>query len=324
MPGVFTVSLDFELYWGVRDKLSLEEYGANVRGAHQAVPRLLELFAERGVHATWATVGFLFFESKEALLEGLPGPKPSYANPALSPYPILETLTSGDPHYFALGLVEQIRATPGQELASHTFCHYYALEAGQTAEQFRADLEAAQRVARQRFGQPMRSLVFPRNQANHLEVLRQSGFTAYRGNERGWFYGAYTEEQQTPTRRALRLLDTYLNLSGHHTYPLPQAENGLLNLPSSRFLRPFSPQLAPLEGWRLRRIIGSMEHAAKAGEVYHLWWHPENFGVHLEKNLAFLGRVLEVFQTLREQQGMQSLNMGEIAQRVQEGGRDSS
>lgn len=317
MPGIFTVSLDFELYWGVRDKLSLEEYGANVLGAHQAVPRLLEIFAEYGVHATWATVGFLFFEGKDELLKSLPGEKPGYADPNLSPYPVLQSVTPGDPHYFAPGMVEKILATPGQELASHTFCHYYALGAGQTAEQFRADLNAAQEVSRRRFGKASASLVFPRNQANYLGVVRETGFAAYRGNERGWFYGAYTEEQQTPLRRALRLADNYFNLSGHHTYPLPRAQDGLVNIPSSRFLRPYSPRLAPLEPLRLARIARSMEQAATADEVYHLWWHPENFGVNLEENLAFLQKVLEGFKALQSRHGMMSLHMGEIAELAQ-------
>ena len=58
------VSLDFELYWGVRDKTSLEAYKANLLGARHIIPRLLELFAHYGVRATWATVGFLFFDEK--------------------------------------------------------------------------------------------------------------------------------------------------------------------------------------------------------------------------------------------------------------------
>ena len=30
--GVFTVSLDFELYWGLRDKRTISEYEANLKG----------------------------------------------------------------------------------------------------------------------------------------------------------------------------------------------------------------------------------------------------------------------------------------------------
>jgi hypothetical protein len=37
-----------------------------------AVPALLDLFAERSVACTWATVGLLFFSTNKAMLAGLP------------------------------------------------------------------------------------------------------------------------------------------------------------------------------------------------------------------------------------------------------------
>src|SRR2546426_12614664 len=57
----FIISLDFELFWGVRDVTTLDRYGANLRGVRDAIPAMLRLFSERGIRATWATVGFLFF-----------------------------------------------------------------------------------------------------------------------------------------------------------------------------------------------------------------------------------------------------------------------
>ena len=40
---------------------------ANLHGAREALGRLLELFEERGIHATWATVGKLFAHGREDL-----------------------------------------------------------------------------------------------------------------------------------------------------------------------------------------------------------------------------------------------------------------
>jgi hypothetical protein len=65
MTGRFVISLDFELLWGVRDHADRDSYGKNVLGARNAVPKMLEIFAKNGISATWATVGFLFCESKE-------------------------------------------------------------------------------------------------------------------------------------------------------------------------------------------------------------------------------------------------------------------
>ena len=84
MSGHFIVSLDFELLWGVRDHADRDTYGKNVLGVRDAVPKMLELFAENEISATWATVGFLFCESKEELMASLPSELPVYSNPRRS------------------------------------------------------------------------------------------------------------------------------------------------------------------------------------------------------------------------------------------------
>jgi len=56
-----------------------------------------------------------------------------------------------------------------------------------------------------------------------------------------------------------------------------------------------------------------MARAAEAGALYHLWWHPENFGAFLDENLAFLERILDHFEWLQRRVGMQSMTMTEAA-----------
>jgi hypothetical protein len=85
------ISLDFELMRGVRHHLSVAEYGANVRGVRQAIPRLLDLFERSGIRATWATVGFLFCETRDELIANLPILRPDYRQKHLSNYGYRET-----------------------------------------------------------------------------------------------------------------------------------------------------------------------------------------------------------------------------------------
>ncbi|RTQ50607.1 polysaccharide deacetylase [Hymenobacter gummosus] len=323
-PGKLVISLDFELYWGVRDQQTLQQYGANILGVRRAIPAMLGLFQKFGLRVTWATVGLLFFRKKEDMLAHLPAVRPEYADPKLSPYLAMDEVgpdEEHDPYYFGQSLIDQIRAVPGQEMATHTFCHYYCLERGQTPESFRADLEAAVRVAREQ-GVELRSLVFPRNQYNaaYLDICRELGITSYRGNEQSWIYEARNEEEQTLYKRGARLLDAYLNLSGHHCHSLQDiARSGQpYNIPASRFLRPWSGRLQPLEGLRVRRMLAAMEHAAKHGLIYHLWWHPHNFGANLEQNMAVLRRLAEHFQHLQQRYGMESVSMRDIADRLQQ------
>ena len=317
-PGTFVISLDFELMWGVRDVHTKETYGANILGVRRAIPSMLDLFAEFGLSATWATVGLLFFETKAELLAGLPAVRPAYADANLSNYVALPELgpnEDADPYYFGRALLDRIRAVPGQEVATHTFSHYYCQEPGQTAEAFRHDLAAAVAAA-QAQGVALRSLVFPRNQYNqaYLDICREAGITSYRGNEAAWMYRKTNEAAQTPWQRAARLLDAYVDLSGPNCAdPAELARSFPFNIPASRFLRPWSARLRAGEGLRLRRILAGLTHAARHGQVFHLWWHPHNFGAHLAKNMAVLRAIAVHYQALQQQYGLRSRTMSELA-----------
>jgi hypothetical protein len=73
---------------------------------------------------------------------------------------------------------------------------------------------------------------------------------------------------------------------------------------------------ALLERLRFRRISSAMETAARHRKLFHLWWHPHNFGVDLHKNLMFLRGVLDCFRRLQDRYGMRSLTMGALAEEV--------
>lgn len=326
--GALVISLDFELHWGVRDSKPLDSYRQNLLGVRTAVPAMLQLFAQYGIHATWAAVGFIFFEKKDDLLASLPVRRPAYRNRRFSPYEQLDGLganESEDPLHFAASLIRQVSAAPNQEIGSHTFSHYYCLEEGQDLATFRSDLEAAQRAAA-RYGLELRSLVFPRNQcsAEYVAACAEMGFQSYRGTESSWLYRSRSKGEESLPRRALRLADAYLGITPHHCQSLEQIRQARpFNIPASRFLRPYSPSLAALEPLRMRRILSGLEHAAEKGLVYHLWWHPHNFGVHTAENLAFLEKVFKRFAQLREAKGMESLNMGEISRRLGAAGTEA-
>lgn len=316
MIGALVVSLDMELMWGVRHGRTKDSYGHRVLGERQAIPAMLDLFAANGIHATWATVGFAMCEGKEDLLARAPENRPSYADPACSNYSYLEEAGDSektDPYYFAPSLLRLVASYPGQEIGSHTFSHYYCLEPGQTVEQFAADLAASARILRD-FGADCASIVFPRNQYSdaYLEVCKAAGVKAFRGNEAAWCYEPGNGEEQTAARRLARLVDSYLPLTGSHV-AAPDPTARIVNVPSSRFLRPHSRRMAPLDGLRLARITSAMTAAARTGRVFHLWWHPHNFGGEMAENMLFLGKIVAHYRTLADRYGMASKGMAEAA-----------
>lgn len=313
--GRLVISLDFELLWGVRDHADRTTYGVNILGARDAVPRILDIFADNGIRATWATVGFLFCESRDELLDSVPSVKPDYRIQPLSSYRYLDevgTDEATDPYYFAPSLIDLICSTPGQEVGTHTLSHYYCLEDGQTLDAFEADLRAARKLARRR-GIELKSIVFPRNQfaPEHIAVCARTGIKVYRGNPGSWAYRPTKGAGQTPTRRALRLLDAYSGVLGSHAFRATVARP--TNVPASRFLRPCAGRLAPFHALHLAAVERGMTAAARAGECFHLWWHPHNFGVGLGDNLAGLERLVAHFRRLQDDHGMASMAMGDFA-----------
>ena len=322
LPGAFVVSLDFELLWGVRDRIgSQDAYMENIIGARQAVPRLLALFEGFEIAATWAIVGCLFATSRAELEAFTPKVRANYTDQKLSPYE--ETVGEGeweDPLHFAWSLIELIQNSPRQEIATHTFSHYYCGERGQDHKTFRADLEAACGIAARR-GLKVRSIVFPRNQHNPLydDILLENEITAYRGNpvSSAWSFANGTEGRMAG-KRMRRLLGAYIDIGGPQTLRWNEVlqPNGLSNVRASTLLRPFRPSLRPLEPLRLRRIKQGINHAAKNREIFHLWWHPHNFGSYIDENLDFLRKILSEVHRCQREHGMISLSINGVDEMV--------
>src|ERR1700694_5390964 len=320
-PGALVVSLDFELHWGMRDHIGPNDPEfADLRPSRQIVADLAALFARRGIRASWATVGFLFASTGRELAAHLPDVRPAYHQTHLDPY--LEAVgedEESDPEHLAGSLIRDLAATPGQELASHTFSHYYCLETGQTEAALRADLAAAQAIARLR-GLNLTSLVWPRNQWNprYAAAVLDSGFICFRGTQPSWGHRARRPDDQGVLSRAARLMDSYGGSSPPPTTPWDRVRrrDGLCDIPASAFLRPYSPRRRALEPLRLARLARGLKNAARAGRIFHLWWPPHNFARHTTQCFYLLKRLFDAYDRLNDTEGMQSLSMGDVARVV--------
>jgi peptidoglycan/xylan/chitin deacetylase (PgdA/CDA1 family) len=315
--GIFVISLDFELFWGVWDVTTKERYGANILGVREVIPQLLNLFDEYNIRSTFATVGFLFAKDKKDLNTYLPAIKPGYSNVNYNVY-AKELISVGnndvdDPYHFGYTLFEQLKQS-NHEIGTHTFCHYYCLEEGQSINEFDADIKAAKQIAA-KHNIELSSIVFPRNQVNqeYLSVLKDNGINVYRGNPTSWIYKPRKFTAEVLFIRLCRLLDTYLPISGYNTHVINKQGPLPVNIPASRFLKPYNKRLAWLEKIKLKRIMNEMTRAAQKNELYHLWWHPHNFGVNIVENNANLDIILAHFKKLEKQYGFKNLTMKDAA-----------
>ena len=311
--GVLCISLDFELHWGTFETVKLDEKGRQrFRQTRDTIPLLLNLFDQYGIAATWATVGMLFNNDAAEWDASIPEILPEYVNDKVSSYSWVNAnrfTTDKEQFYFAPELVNLIASHDQMELATHTYSHYYCREAGQHTASFEADLKMAIHKALQR-GFTLKSLVFPRNQFNpeYLEVCQQLGITSVRSNPESWFWDAARKESLI--KKMVRAADHFFNIDQHTCVPIASLDPSQMpfQIPASRFLRPWHPNRL-INSLKLRRIKNEMTHAACTGSLYHLWWHPHNFGNHPEQCMSDLQELLEHFRILEKQYGMKSLHM---------------
>ena len=215
MAGNFIVSLDFELFWGVSESKTIDNYGNNIYNTHEVVIKMLKLFKKYNIEATWATVGFLFFKDIKNLDDFISEnkiQKINYNNESLNNFSVLSKVGNLDKRYlFALDLVHKIIESDGQELASHTFSHMYTLENGVILKDIETDVDVMVKLFNQ-FGLSLDSIVFPRNQYSKdvLNLIGNTTIKTFRGNQNSYLYKPSLN--QNLFKRFLRLLDSYVNI----------------------------------------------------------------------------------------------------------------
>ena len=313
--GYFLISLDFELQWGRFDKVVLDNVRKKeLESTLELIPQMLKLFEENKIAVTWAVVGMMFNKSREEWIKNIPKSIPEYTNKKLSPYQYFNSLESDETlnkYFFALELIKSIKIAQKQELATHTYSHYYCLEDGQSIEHFKADLEIVKSISNE-----IKSLVLPRNQFNikYHSVCKTLEFSTIRTNPSSWYWKANADNL---LKRLFRLIDTFNLFSYNKCIHLDFFKKQTIFpyfLPSSRFLRSWMPKNKILNFIKLLRIKFEMTHAAKYKKYYHVWWHPENFGNHPNRCFSELKIIIDHYLKLQNKYGFKSVTMGEFGE----------
>jgi len=302
------VSLDFEMFWGVKDSKSISDYRVNLLGVWDVVPKLISVFEDFQVKSTWATVGQLMCDNYEHWLSL------TQSNEHLlhlkNDLNLDDALIKANEKlFFALPLVREVLKSNLSEIATHTFFHMFCNGRKFKPSDLKVDLELCQLLGRD-LGVEIKSIVFPRNQfkKEYLEVIRQAGIHIYRGNPKGRLYSNGHFVPCGKFGRASRFLDSYLPITSHSD-AIIESEDGLINVPASNFFRPYNNAVEVFERLKVSRIKRAMTEVARKGGVYHLWWHPHNFGGDVDTNLSQLRSILRHFKFLESEFGMETKSM---------------
>ena len=317
--GYFLVSLDYELQWGSFDKVVLDENKKReLDNTLELITKILKQFGDNNIAATWAVVGMMFCKNKDEWEHNIPTTIPLYKNTELSPYQYFQTIENikeYEKYFFALDSINAIINTVKQELATHTYSHYYCLEQGQTSKNFKADLAKAKQLMEQQ-NCKIDSLILPRNQFNaaYNSVCNELDIATIRTNPTSWYWKAGNDNI---LRRIFRLLDTF-NLFSYskciHLGFFNQQNLRPYFLPASRFFRSWKPNSKIVNHIKLLRIKLEMTYAAKHKKYYHIWWHPENFGNHPNECLQELKSIVQHYLMLQNKYDFKSVSMSEFGE----------
>ena len=305
--GVFTISLDFELIWGTRDKYGIDRFREACQIERDfVIDRLLKLFVDFKFPATWCIVGHLMLDHCAVQNGGkhpeIVPPRHFWCNDWFELDPCRDE--GSEPLFYAQSLVRKIQECKiPQEIASHTFSHVIFGDPGCSKETARTELKACVRAAAD-LGIRMESFVFARNSVGHLDALREFGFRIYRGAEPQWY-----DSIPTSLKRIARL-STVLAASDPPVVLPIDAGDGLWNVPASMLYFPMHGvrRFVPMH-LRVKRAIKGLDAAAREKKIFHLWFHPTNLSDHTETMFEGLEKIFEHARAMREKGKLDFLPM---------------
>lgn len=308
--GSVVLSLDAELAWGFRDSETIPE--SRVATARKSWLRLLELFDDFDVPATWSVVGHLFLDSCDGV----------HADHSTPDY--VEDGTSGDwfdrdpgtwegrdGGWYGSNLIDGIeRADADHEVGCHTFSH---------VEMDRVSREVASAEVRtcvelaERRGLAVDSFTFPGNAVAHRDVLAAYGVKSYRGvRPRRWYERG--------------VVATVADLVGwpvvSPTVVTPEEdEYGLVNLPASLSLfecdgRARSAAGHVTEDPVVKTARRGIDRAATEDGVFHAWFRVNDLTD--DRDFDRVTAVLEHVEEVREGTALTVETMGSVAAEVKD------
>jgi hypothetical protein len=311
--GVFVVSVDTELGWGRGTLRDLVRYIPRLKETRGAISEILKMCERHRVAFTWAIVGGLLGDnSVNPPFRQIMSPQVPYPQPHCSRN---HQISLEDGYlWYGRDIVNSIRnCQMPQEIGCHSFSHISYDEQNCSVAAASSDLEHCRKMFGA-LGLSCQTFIFPLNKVGHLALLPRHGFICYRGPEPN------TQSQPKFLPSFLRAFQLVYRVIGGPSLTRPSIVlEDLVNIPASMFFR--VPEIKSLFIWRkildlqVRIAQQGLLRAARRGLVFHLWFHPFQFGFRSQEMLAALDGVLSLAIKLRGANRIEILTMSQLARR---------
>jgi len=310
--GTMVISLDTELAWGTIDKPdsyqnNLEDY----KKTREIIDKILVLFIEKNISATWAFVGHLLLESCK---EKNDIKHPDYIRTNFSHYKNdwfkMDPASNieEEPLWYGKDIVEKvINSDVYQEIASHSFAHLLYGNSETKKETAISDLEEFEKAIND-YNIDCKSFVFPRNQVGFIDELKKFSYITYRGEEPSWYDGF----SRYP-KKVAHMVDQFFAITPPVVEPVNN--DGLLNIPASMLYLSMDGfrKYIPLKS-RINKAKKGINSAIKKGKIFHFWFHPFNLATAPDKLIPGLEEIIDYANEMRKSNKLEIKTMGETAE----------
>lgn len=312
--GIFTISIDLELAWGVCDKPLTPKLRREIQQERYIVKKILSLFYKYNFQATWGIVAHLLLNRCDYENDLV---HPEFKRPMAYSFKqdwfFQHPVDQDDSFWYGSDLIDSvIKALPKQEIASHSFCHIPYRESITSREAIDTDISLAKSI-HTHHGLPFDIFIFPRNMVGYKDLLAKQGIRAYRGKTIKWY-------ERILHPYICRLLNLVYFIFGF-TPKVADAtidETGMVNIPESMlFLSRKGIRKFVYPSTLIRMARKGLKRSVSSGGIFHLWFHPSNFVYNTEKHLNALEEILKYAIQLREDGKLDILTMNDILQRVE-------
>lgn len=309
MLGIFSLSFDVELAWGLvhRNNINprkLTEISLNVR---KVIDHLFAQLEDYGVSATWNILGHLILDrcNKKNLGElphfDMPRPKYTWMNSDWYRYdPCTDTYR--DPAWYGKDIVDKIihyvkTSKVHHEIGCHSFSHQQFGDPGCTEELARVEITKCLDLMKAEYNLVPQTFAFPRDYVGHLNVLKEHGFISFRDVPPKLYPCLELERTlsnyvKTQLSLAVQLLSYYFRFPPHVVTPrevLPR----LWGIPGC--LAYSKKPRIPLQLVTFKSKQG-INKAIRNGKIFTMYTHLRDFGEEshflpeFEKVLTFVNR----------------------------------
>lgn len=269
----FVISIDLELAWGVWDKINQSNLDRIISSERLICNNLLKIFDEYKLPVTWAVVSALLDENNKMI-----NAKDKNA-------------------WFAPDILESILCSNTKHLvASHSYSHkeFKKCLRNEVIEDFEKSYYFFNK-----FDLKTDTLVFPRNQVHHLDVLKKFNFKAYRSIDKSWYRRVY--DYNKFLGRITNLIDKTFPIKSNSV--IPKLDNfGLIEIPTSILLISKNGIRRIVSNFSMyEKIKDGIDLAINCNECFHLWFHPSNFYFKTESQFNLLKKIMNYVNLKREQ-----------------------